>query len=92
VARYGGEEFAVILPHTTAAGAFCLAKSIHEQVRQLRLTHTGSTVSQYVTLSLGVAGLIPCPDVTPAKLIAAADAALYEAKTTGRDRVILVEL
>lgn len=92
VARYGGEEFAVILPHTTAAGAFCLAKSIHQQVRQLRLAHPGSTVSQYVTLSLGVAGLIPCSGVTPAKLIAAADAALYEAKTTGRDRVILVEL
>jgi diguanylate cyclase (GGDEF)-like protein/PAS domain S-box-containing protein len=92
VARYGGEEFAVILPHTTAAGAFCLAKSIHQQIRQLKLAHPGSTVSQYVTLSLGVAGLIPCPGVTPAKLIAAADAALYEAKTTGRDRVILVEL
>ena len=92
VARYGGEEFAVILPHTTAAGALCLAKSIHQQVRQLRLAHPGSTVSQYVTLSLGVAGLIPCSGVTPAKLIAAADAALYEAKTTGRDRVILVEL
>ena len=92
VARYGGEEFTVILPHTTAAGAFCLAKSIHQQIRQLRLAHPGSTVSQYVTLSLGVAGLIPCSGVTPAKLIAAADAALYEAKTTGRDRVILVEL
>ncbi len=92
VARYGGEEFAVILPHTTAAGAFCLAKSIHQQIRQLKLAHPGSTVSQYVTLSLGVAGLIPCSGVTPAKLIAAADAALYEAKTTGRDRVILVEL
>ena len=91
-ARYGGEEFAVILPHTTVVGAFCLAKSIHQQIRQLRLAHTGSTVSQYVTLSLGVAGLIPCPGVTPAKLIAAADAALYEAKTTGRDRVVLVEL
>ena len=92
VARYGGEEFAVILPHTTAAGALCLAKSIHQQVRQLRLAHPGSTVSQDVTLSLGVAGLIPCSGATPAKLIAAADAALYEAKTTGRDRVILVEL
>lgn len=92
VARYGGEEFAVILPHTTAARAFCLAKSIHQQIRQLKLAHPGSTVSQYVTLSLGVAGLIPCPGITPAKLIAAADAALYEAKTTGRDRVVLVEL
>ena len=89
VARYGGEEFAVILPYTNDAGALCVAEFIREEVRNLRLAHGNSTVSPYVTLSLGVAGMIPRLDTTPAVLIAAADAVLYEAKARGRDRAVL---
>jgi diguanylate cyclase (GGDEF)-like protein/PAS domain S-box-containing protein len=89
VARYGGEEFAVILPHTADTGALCLAELIREEVRNLSLTHAGSNVSSHITLSLGVAGMIPQLDATFADLVAAADAALYEAKASGRDRVVL---
>jgi diguanylate cyclase (GGDEF)-like protein len=89
VARYGGEEFAVILPNTNATGAVLIAETIREQVRGLQIAHAKSPVSQYVTLSLGVASQVPTPDGLPAQLIMAADEALYQAKAEGRDRVII---
>jgi diguanylate cyclase (GGDEF)-like protein/PAS domain S-box-containing protein len=92
VARYGGEELVVVLPCTSNSGALCVAEYIREEVRNLRLAHPRSNVSPYVTLSLGVAGIIPCLDQAPAVLIAAADAALYEAKAAGRDRTVLRQL
>lgn len=86
VARYGGEEFAVILPNTLAPGAVHVALSIGEQVRALKITHTKSQVSKYVTVSLGVATMIPTLEQTEADLINAADRSLYQAKQAGRDR------
>ena len=85
VARYGGEEFAVILPNTTTAGALRVAQTIRDRLRQLKIPHVGSLVSQYVTLSMGFASLIPTPDTFPTELISAADEALYHAKAAGRD-------
>lgn len=89
VARYGGEEFAVILPATNAADAVFIAEKIRSQVKALKIIHTASPVSNYVTLSLGVASIIPQVDISVELLIDAADRALYQAKTQGRDRVIL---
>ncbi|MBD2495742.1 PleD family two-component system response regulator [Nostoc sp. FACHB-280] len=87
VARYGGEEFAVIMPNTHAAGAVHIAHLIQSEVRDLRINHDGSLVSQYVTLSLGVATVIPTWDASPLDLIMDADKALYQAKEAGRNRI-----
>jgi diguanylate cyclase (GGDEF)-like protein len=89
VARYGGEEFVVILPCTPITGAVQVAEAIRQAVRGLEIPHKNSPVSWCVTISLGVAGILPTPETLPATLITAADAALYQAKSSGRDRVVL---
>ena len=87
VARYGGEEFVVVLPNTDIEGATCVAEMIAQQVRALQIVHAKSAVSEYVTLSLGVACCIPAPKSDPGVLITLADESLYRAKASGRDRV-----
>lgn len=87
VARYGGEEFAVILPNTPLQGATHVAREIQAAVRALGMAHTGSSVSKFVTLSIGIASVIPLSKFSPMSLVAAADRALYRAKLEGRDRV-----
>jgi diguanylate cyclase (GGDEF)-like protein len=89
VARYGGEEFAVILPDTNTEKAMAIAEAIRLQVKKLKIAHGKSTVSEYVTMSLGVFTMIPTPEGAPELLISLADKALYEAKIQGRDRAVL---
>ncbi|MBW4560238.1 MAG: PleD family two-component system response regulator [Mojavia pulchra JT2-VF2] len=89
VARYGGEEFAVIMPNTHALGAAHVAGAMQAGVRDLQIVHDGSAVSQYVTLSMGVATMVPSWESSPLDLIVAADKALYQAKAEGRNRIIL---
>lgn len=86
LARYGGEEFAVVLPNTRRAGAEIVAKAIQQEVAALQIAHPQSSVSDYLTVSIGIASVVPTPDQSPEELIAAADAALYQAKRRGRDR------
>lgn len=92
VARYGGEEFAVIMPNTSAAGAVHVAATMQAGVRELEIVHSESAVSQYVTLSLGVATTIPSFETSPSGLIEAADKGLYQAKAEGRNRIILKQV
>ena len=87
VARYGGEEFAVILPFTSISEAINLAEKIRHSVKALRIPHEKSTPHCGVTISIGVASILPTPQVLPTRLIAAADTALYQAKSSGRDGV-----
>jgi diguanylate cyclase (GGDEF)-like protein len=89
VARYGGEEFAVVLPGTTAANARLLADQLRTDVAALRIPHDASTTGPHVTISLGVASVVPKQGVAPATLVAAADRALYQAKRSGRNCVEL---
>jgi diguanylate cyclase (GGDEF)-like protein len=90
-ARYGGEEFVVLLPNTNLEGAIAVADKIRQGVKSLQLPHCRSQVSQYVTISLGVACTIPNAVETPEQLLERADLALYRAKREGRDRVATYE-
>jgi adenylate cyclase len=89
VARYGGEEFTVVLPNTNAQGAEQVAKLIQQELRQLCIPHESSQVSQFVTLSLGIASQIPDLDRSPETLLAATDRSLYQAKERGRNTYCL---
>ena len=98
VARWGGEEFAIILPNTNIRGANYIAKLIREQVHKLAITHEESLIKDYVTISVGIASIIP--PQTPLgtnyqslveQLIYQADQALYQAKQQGRDRIVAHE-
>jgi diguanylate cyclase (GGDEF)-like protein len=89
VARYGGEEFAIILPNTDAKYALYLAEQMRLSVAQLSLSHASSIVSSSVTISLGIASLIPSKNISPERIIELADRALYRAKQQGRDRIVV---
>ncbi|ACB51643.1 probable regulatory components of sensory transduction system [Crocosphaera subtropica ATCC 51142] len=86
VARYGGEEFAVILPNTDKRGAIIVAQRIHQNIRNARIPHETSKKGSIISVSLGVACLIPSLQESPKNLINLADQALYQAKNQGRDR------
>jgi diguanylate cyclase (GGDEF)-like protein len=90
-ARYGGEEFAIILPCTEAIGAEKIGQAARDAVASLKLTHAGNAqCGGVVTISAGVATAYPQPDAVQGwvDFVARADAMLYEAKRTGRNRVV----
>ena len=86
-ARYGGEEFAIVLPNTVLRSAITVADHIRRAVmtKELMKRSTGEHLGR-VTISIGVATLRPSD--TPQSLIERADACLYAAKRSGRNRVI----
>ena len=86
MARYGGEEFVIVLPDTDQAGAEAIASAIQQALVELALYHRASSLVQHITLSLGIASVIPTADQKAQTLIDQADAALYSAKQQGRDR------
>ncbi len=87
VSRYGGEEFACVLPETDLAGALSLAADMEAAVRAAGIAHADSAVGPHLTISLGVASLVPDGSRGAADLIGAADQQLYQAKSEGRGRV-----
>ncbi len=87
VARYGGEEFAVVLPETNEEQARSIAERIRNDVESLKIPHPASEVSRYITVSVGVATLVPEDNLRKEVLVSMADRALYRAKRRGRNRV-----
>ncbi|WP_084682979.1 GGDEF domain-containing protein [Perlucidibaca piscinae] len=90
-ARYGGEEFVMLLPNTDTEGAQALATQLLQAVDRAAMPHKASSVGRHVTLSLGVATVVPDDHMAPMQLIDRADKALYAAKTGGRHRVMVAE-
>ena len=84
-ARYGGEEFAILLPDTSTSEAVVLAERIRASLLALRTDQQGRPDST-PTVSIGAASMIPRQGLQPRDLIKAADTALYEAKSNGRNR------
>jgi diguanylate cyclase (GGDEF)-like protein len=88
VARYGGEEFVLLGAGTDTTSMKQLVESIRGSVEELALPHKMSPLGQ-VTISIGVASVIPNEQLTPVGLVKMADEALYAAKEQGRNRVML---
>ena len=95
-ARYGGEEFAVILPQTDAASALLVAEHIRVKVKDLKIffkpERFDGLPNSVVTISLGIASVVPGQENDAATLVMAADEALYESKRQGRDRLTMSKL
>ena len=86
IARYGGEEFGAILPDTDIVGGENIASRMIDAVEALNCPHTSSRTADHVTISVGVATMIPDQGSLPTSLIESADEALYLAKASGRNR------
>jgi len=85
VARFGGEEFAIILPNTPLEQAVDIAENIRKAILSLNIPHKASSVCPYLTISLGVSCTQNLQE--DAQLFEVADANLYHAKNTGRNKV-----
>jgi diguanylate cyclase (GGDEF)-like protein/PAS domain S-box-containing protein len=90
VCRFGGEEFVVILPTASLEAACGRAERLRIKIKELAVMHHGRSMGM-LTVSIGVA-VFPEQGVSPKELMAAADAALYEAKRRGRDQVVVASL
>jgi len=87
VARFGGEEFVVLLPGRNRDAAIAAGEALRLAVAEAAFAHPASPLAPHVTISVGVAVLVPSLEDSPQQLVAAADRAMYDAKTSGRNRV-----
>jgi len=87
-ARYGGEEFVAVLPQTDETGTLRAAERMQAAIALLQIPHKGSSVSPFITISIGVACTIPSGDHCPETLLEQADQHLYQAKQQGRNRIV----
>jgi len=92
VTRYGGEEFGIVLPNTNQSTAAAIAENLRIRVSTLAIPHEDSPVSPIVSISLGVAAIVPEIGTDFHSLVSAADVALYEAKHSGRNQAIFLSI
>lgn len=92
VARYGGEEFAAILSETEIDNVEDIPTKVCEVIENAGISHPNSSISKFVTVSVGAVSMVPEQDTTSSKLINVADNALYRAKEFGRNRAELKKL
>jgi len=89
VARFGGEEFVCLLPYIEKKEAANFAKALVQSVENMKICHPMSEISKYVTISVGMASVIPDEQNSQIQLLDEADKALYKAKYSGRNRVVM---
>ena len=87
VARYGGEEFVATVIDTTMENCLLLAERVRTEIREASLMNEDSPIDKIVTISVGIAQCKPHKKISIQKLFNLADAALYQAKEKGRDRI-----
>lgn len=85
ISRYGGEEFAIILPKKNLESAARIAQKIQDKITDLQLPHNASTVSKFITISMGISSHIPDFHLSSEVLIGEADNHLYQAKKQGKN-------
>ena len=86
VARYGGEEFAILLPQLDEQGATGVARRLMRELEVLDLPHAASPTGPRLTVSIGIAAMVPGEHSLPSDLVQVADALLYQAKAGGRNQ------
>ncbi|MBA3582866.1 MAG: diguanylate cyclase [Gammaproteobacteria bacterium] len=91
IARFGGEEFIVLLPTTDISGANALAERIHSTIKEINIEHDGNPDTARITVSIGVATIMPRTTDSPDIFINKLDKALYVAKSQGRNRTFIGE-
>jgi len=89
IARFGGEEFVCVLPFVEKDKAFEFAKTMVQSVEDMKIPHPMNLCSKYLTISVGMASIVPDDDNSHVQLLDEADKALYSAKGTGRNRVLM---
>ena len=89
--RYGGEEFAIVLPGIDSSGGLIVAARISKNIEKLSISHKTSLTSSIVTMSFGIATMIPNHDNKPDVLISKSDESLYKSKKMGRNQITVFE-
>jgi diguanylate cyclase (GGDEF)-like protein len=89
VARFGGEEFVCLLPFLEKEDAFYFANQLIHAIEDMNIPHPMNGSSKYVTISIGLANTVPDDNNSQNQLLDEADKALYLAKQSGRNRVVI---
>ena len=90
-ARYGGEEFVVVLPNFKLKNSAKFGETIRAKIEALKMEHKQSDANPFITVSLGIASVVPSSISSYEELVGAADKALYSAKNKGRNRVCVAQ-